>query len=84
MSIPRPLPAPDPATRWGPEAFVRAGWRHKTIAILGLLVGLGVGAGLAHWLPPVYQSSAQISIVRKRPDLVTGLDTRQMASEEYI
>jgi len=84
MSIPRPLPAPDPATRWGPEAFVRAGWRHKTIAVLGLLVGLGVGAGLAHWLPPVYQSSAQISIVRKRPDLVTGLDTRQMASEEYI
>ena len=85
MSIPPPtIRLPDPATRWGPEAFARAAWRHKFITTVGILVGLATGAALAHYLPPVYQSSAQISIVRKRPDLVTGLDTRQMASEEYI
>jgi len=54
------------------------------------LVGLGVVVGLILGLlyyaqtTPVYQSKAQILVVKKRPDTFTGIDTRQLAIEDYV
>ena len=33
---------------------------------------------------PVYQSTAQVLVVKKRPDAVTGVDTRHLAIEDYV
>jgi uncharacterized protein involved in exopolysaccharide biosynthesis len=76
--------AGEPGLTWEPEAAVRFAWRHKAIVILGSFLGLLVGGVAAWFLPPVYQSSAQILVVKKRPDAVTGVDTRQMSAEEFV
>lgn len=67
-----------------PATLVSVGWRQKHWLVLGLLAGLGVGAACGMLLPRVYQSSAQISILKKRPDSVTGVDTRQLAADDYL
>lgn len=67
-----------------PAALAGVAWRYRWLVALGLLAGLGGGAAVARSLPPVYQSSAQISIVRKRPDAVTGVDSRTLAGEDAI
>ena len=64
--------------------FLSIGWRHKGWVVFGMLAGIGVGTALCMVLPPVYQSTAQISILKKRPDTVTGVDTRQLVAEDYL
>jgi capsular exopolysaccharide synthesis family protein len=54
------------------------------------LVALGAAAALALALtyhrtaPPLYESSAQVLVVKKYPDAVTGVDTRPLAQEDYV
>lgn len=62
----------------------RIAWQHRNLLMLGTLAGLVLGAMLALLLAPVYQSTAQILMVKKRPDAVTGVDTRSLGAEEYI
>ncbi len=62
--------------------LLSVGWRRKIWIVCGLLVGLCSGAAVAMQLPRIYQSSAQISILKKRPDAVTGVDTRHLSTEE--
>jgi uncharacterized protein involved in exopolysaccharide biosynthesis len=45
---------------------------------------LGLGAIVYSLLPRVYQSTAQVLVVKKRPDAVTGVDTRPLATEDYV
>jgi len=71
-------------SRWEPATIVSIGWRHKSWVVLGLVAGISVGVALRMLLPPVYQSSAQISILKKRPDSVTGVDTRQLVADDYL
>lgn len=67
-----------------PATLAGVAWRYRWLVALGLIAGLGGGAAVARSLPPVYQSSAQISVVRKRPDAVTGVDSRTLAGEDAI
>lgn len=60
------------------DSLLSIGWRRKLWIAIGLLVGLGAGAGIATQMPRVYQSSAQISVVKKRPDSVIGVDTKHL------
>src|SRR6266446_5068164 len=65
-------------------SVARAAWHHKKLLLAGILLGLGIGVALLVFLPPVYQSSAQILVVKKRPDAVTGFDSRLPGDEDYV
>jgi hypothetical protein len=66
------------------RGFFAAAWRHKALVALGVATGL-LGAGFFYaQATPVYQSKAQVLVVKKRPDDVTGIDTRNLAIEDYV
>src|SRR5437879_6330299 len=71
-------------TPFEPALILSVGWRRKWLVLTCLASGLALGAGLSMVLPRVYQSAAQIAVVKKRPDAVTGVDTRPMGAEEYL
>jgi polysaccharide biosynthesis transport protein len=64
--------------------LLHIGWRRKWLVALGLCIGVAAGAAIGMTLPRVYQSAAQISVIKKRPDAVTGIDTRQLSAEENM
>jgi succinoglycan biosynthesis transport protein ExoP len=84
MSIANQPSAATNAVQWDLARVLSVGWRHKGKVIFCMLAGIGVGAALCILLPPVYQSTAQISVLKKRPDSVTGVDTRQLVAEDYL
>jgi polysaccharide biosynthesis transport protein len=72
MSISPSLNAnPSTEKRWEPETLLWIAWQRKGFVVLGCLLGLAVGAVLGFVLPRTYQSTAQISITKKRPDTVS-------------
>jgi len=65
-------------------------FEHKSLVALGLLIGLVLG-GLAYLqTPTVYQSTAQVLVIKKRPEAVVssnGTDTRSQFNsfvEDYL
>ncbi|MCI0461138.1 MAG: Wzz/FepE/Etk N-terminal domain-containing protein, partial [Gemmataceae bacterium] len=74
-----PEPAPCPPSR----GLLRIAWERRLAVAVGALAGALVA--LAYYLlsTPLYTSSAQILVVRKHPDAVTGGD-RLAASEDYV
>src|SRR5205807_4333932 len=68
----------------GPANVWQVVWRRKSLLILGTLTGLGLGVLVCTRLVPLYQSSAKVLVVKKRPDAVTGVDTRPLAFEDYV
>src|SRR4051812_23079690 len=60
------------------------GWRRKSLVGLGVVVGIVVGMLFYIQTTPEFQSKAQVLIVKKRPDTVTGLDTRNLAIEDFV
>lgn len=82
--VPQVSPYRSAETRWGPETIFWVAWQHKAWVAGGLAAGLLVSAIVGSLMPPIYQSSAQISVVKKSPDRVTGLDTRNLSAEENI
>lgn len=80
MSIPPQIRSIDP--RWGADTLLVVAWRRKAWVACGIFVGLVVSAAVGYVWPRSYQSTAQVSIVKKRPDTVTGVDTRQISAEE--
>ncbi len=59
-------------------------WQRKGLVLLGLVAGV-ILAGLYYaQAAPVYESKAQVLVVKKRPDAVTGVDTRQLSVEDYV
>ena len=61
-------------------------WQRKALVVLGTLVGLVVGF-LFYWQrAPVYQSTAQILVIKKRSDPlpVAGGDPRLGYVEDYM
>src|SRR5581483_3724564 len=59
-------------------------WRYKAWLLGGGSFGAGIGVVLALLLPPVFQSSAMVLVIKKRPDALTGVDTRPMGADEYL
>src|SRR6516162_8145800 len=57
---------------WQPHETVRGTRWHTALLVVGVILGLGMGAAAAMLQSPVYQSTAQISIVKKNPDAVAG------------
>lgn len=57
-------------------------WRHKRLLLLFPFLGLSLALALSMVLPRTYESTAEIRVAKKRPDAVTGMDTRQF--EDYV
>src|ERR1043165_5554140 len=70
--------------RWEPESLIWVAWQRKWLVLCGALLGLAAGAALAMGLPQGYQSSAQISIIKKSSDAVTGVDPRHLGAEDSM
>jgi uncharacterized protein involved in exopolysaccharide biosynthesis len=73
------LPPPDPPGRGLPEIA----WQHRLLVLLGVLGGLGLGALYYLAGPPAYTASAQLLVVKKRPD-PPGADTHPGAFEDFV
>ena len=66
------------------RGLLEIAWNRKSLVALGVVVGLILG-GLVYVMDkPIYQSKAQVLVVKKRPDNVTGIDTRQLAIEDFV
>jgi capsular exopolysaccharide synthesis family protein len=61
-------------------------WQRRSLLLLGAVVGLVVGALLYARKPPVYQTVAQVLVVKKRSDAlpVAGGDPRLSFYEDYV
>lgn len=62
-------------------------WRHRGMVFLGLFIGLLCGAIYYSQATPVYQSTAQVLVIKKRSDVVPGVGTtapQQMYVEDYL
>jgi succinoglycan biosynthesis transport protein ExoP len=66
------------------RGLLEVAWNRKSLFALGIVVGLLVGLFYFLLEKPIYQSKAQVLVVKKRPDNVTGIDTRQLAIEDYV
>ncbi|MCY2993762.1 MAG: polysaccharide biosynthesis tyrosine autokinase [Planctomycetota bacterium] len=64
--------------------LVRIGWRRKSLIALGTVVGLVLGSLYYVRSIPLYSSEAQILVVKKRPDVVTGEAMRMSHFEDYV
>ena len=51
-----------------PDTIVRVAWRRKGWLLAGLLLGLAASVAASLVMPPTFQSTAQISILRKFPE----------------
>src|SRR5262245_1611754 len=61
-------------------------WQRKSLLILGIILGV-LGGLLLYWQrPPVYQSTAQVLVIKKRSDPlpVAGGDPRMGYVDDYM
>jgi uncharacterized protein involved in exopolysaccharide biosynthesis len=59
-------------------------WRRKSLLLLGIVIGVVAGSLYYSRAVPIYESSAEVLVVKKRPEVVTG-DQRSMSSfEDYV
>ena len=64
--------------------FLQIAWRRKSLIALCLIVGLVAGGLYYAQAKPAYQSTAQVLVVKKRPEVVTGENTGLTQFEDYI
>ena len=56
--------------------LVRIAWHRKPLFALGIVVALVIGAIYYARATPIYESSAEVLVVKKRPEVVTGEQIR--------
>jgi capsular exopolysaccharide synthesis family protein len=67
-------------------SLVRVAWQRKPLVALGLVIGLVIGAFYYAQRTPVYQSTAQVLVIKKRPEALPlpGTDPRLSSYEDYL
>ncbi len=70
-----------PAAGPSPVQVVLRRW---PLLVVGLVAGLVVGVLIHLASTPIYQSSAQVLVVKKREGILSGTDTRSMVVEDYV
>jgi succinoglycan biosynthesis transport protein ExoP len=66
------------------RGLLEIAWQRKPLIALGAAIALVLATFYYARAPRVYGSTAQVLVVKKRPDAVTGLDTRHLAIEDYV
>jgi capsular exopolysaccharide synthesis family protein len=66
--------------------LLQIAWRHKTLVVFGVLVALVLGTLYFAQAAPLYESEAQVLVVKKRPDVlpVAGNGLGATPSEDFI
>jgi capsular exopolysaccharide synthesis family protein len=64
--------------------ILQVAWRHKSLIALGIVLGLTLGLLYYAQRPPLYQSTAQVLVVKKRPEAVTGVVAQPISVEDYV
>jgi capsular exopolysaccharide synthesis family protein len=59
-------------------------WQRKALILFGLAVGTLVGVLVFLQRPAVYQSSAQVHVIKKRSEVLAGPDGMAVAYEDFI
>ncbi len=61
-------------------------WRHKRLLLLGVVVGCLMGSLYYARATPIYQSSAQVLVVKKTPEALPlpGSETRPTYTDDYL
>lgn len=69
----------------GPNLF-RIAWQRKALLLLGVILGFVLGSLYYAQRQPLYQSVAQVLVVKKRPDVlpIPGEDARSAYYEDYL
>jgi capsular exopolysaccharide synthesis family protein len=66
-------------------SLLRIAWKRKWLVLFAVAVCLALGGLYCAQAPPVYQSSTQVWVVRKRPDApLPGVDPRLALVEDYL
>jgi capsular exopolysaccharide synthesis family protein len=65
---------------------LQVAWQRKPFVTFGLVVGIVLAVLYSAQRPPVYQSSAQVLVVKKRPEMLplTGADPYMALYEDYV
>jgi capsular exopolysaccharide synthesis family protein len=74
----------EPAAIQAGHGILEIVWERKSYFALGVVVALVIGLLYYVQATPVYQSRAQVLVVKKHPDNVTGMDTRHLVIEDYV
>ena len=82
---PEPVGMERPAGQ-GHLSLLRVAWQRKPLVALGLVIGLALGAFYYAQKTPVYQSTAQVLVIKKRPEALPlpGTDPRLSSYEDYL
>jgi uncharacterized protein involved in exopolysaccharide biosynthesis len=59
-------------------------WQRKALVLFGLAVGTLVGVLVYLQRPPVYQSSAQVHVIKERSEVIPSPDGMALAYEDFI
>jgi succinoglycan biosynthesis transport protein ExoP len=80
---PEPL---EPAASHSTLRPLQLAWKHKGLVSLGVVIGGVLGALYYVQAKPVYQSGAQVLVIKKRPEALpmAGNDSRMPIVEDYL
>lgn len=59
-------------------------WQRKALLLLGVVIALSLGALYYAQATPSYESSAEVLVVRKRPEVVTGDQIYARPTDDYL
>lgn len=62
----------------------RVAWRRKFLLIIAVAAGLAAGALYARHCQPLYKAEAQVLVVKKHPDAVTGENRQTSQLDDYL
>jgi capsular exopolysaccharide synthesis family protein len=65
-------------------AVAAVAWRRKSLVLLGAVIGLVIGSLYYAQITPLYESTAQVLVVKKRPEAVTGYAAQFSQFEDYM
>lgn len=65
------------------DELLRLAWRRKSLLALGLVIGIILGALYYVQKTPVYEASARVLVIEKRPEVVTGQQIVKSQIEDY-
>jgi succinoglycan biosynthesis transport protein ExoP len=68
---------------YSPRGLLQIAWQRNPLVALGIAVGLVLAALYYAQTTPLYQSKAQVLVVKKRLEL-SGVDTKNLAMEDYV
>ncbi len=80
---PQPTPPSAPPT-WLPVGLLAVVRRRWWLVAAAVMAALGLAFIYHRTTPPLYEATAQLLVVKKLPDAVTGVDTRALSVEDYV